>query len=141
MLYGLNPALGKYYLTRCADCGAEALGRETKCSLCGGRVVRGVKQRIEDIADCPEGGFIRQKPGYRYHFPLSALPGIGAKVLQKVYCGNLTAIDIMYKSDAMQVEKLLGKRISAVIEQAAKQKVSICGGGAGRYGYVIIEKT
>jgi uncharacterized protein (TIGR00375 family) len=141
MLYGLNPALGKYHLTRCAGCGAAADGREDKCPLCGGRVVRGVWQRLEEIADCPKDGFIRQKPGYRYHFPLASLPGIGAKTLQKLYCVNLTEIDIMYKCDVRQVKELLGERISATIENAVAQKLSVYGGGAGRYGYVIIEKT
>ncbi|MDR2007262.1 MAG: endonuclease Q family protein [Acidaminococcales bacterium] len=141
MLYGLHPALGKYYLTRCAACGAEADYRREKCPLCGGRVVRGVKQRIDEIADCPEGEFTRRKPGYHYHCPLSELPGVGVKTLQKVYCGKLTDIEIMYKSDARQVENLLGKRVSAVIEKAVSQKLRISGGGAGRYGYVIIEKN
>jgi uncharacterized protein (TIGR00375 family) len=141
MLYGLHPALGKYYLTRCADCGAEASYGRRKCPTCGGRVVQGVKQRVDEIADCPEEEFVRRKPIYRYHFPLSELPGVGVKALQKVYCGNLTEIEIMYKSEASQVEELLGKRVSAVIAKAALQKFRVCGGGAGRYGYVIIEKN
>ncbi|MDR3349279.1 MAG: endonuclease Q family protein [Acidaminococcales bacterium] len=140
MLYGLHPALGKYYLTRCAACGAEADYQREKCPLCGGRVVRGVKQRVDEIADCPEGTFPRRQPGYRYHFPLSELPGVGAKALQKVYCGKLTDIELMYKSDARQVKELLGERILAIIEKAVGQKLRIFGGGAGRYGYVIIEK-
>jgi uncharacterized protein (TIGR00375 family) len=139
-LYGLNPALGKYYLTRCANCGEEAGRHQEKCPLCGGRVVRGVSQRVDEIADCPEGELVRKKPEYRYHFPLAQLPGIGAKALQRVYCGNLTEIEVMYKTSARQVAELLGERISAVIENAVGQKLAVSGGGAGRYGYVIIEK-
>ena len=139
-LYGLNPALGKYYLTRCASCGEQADYRQDKCPLCGGRVVRGGSQRIDEIADFREREFVRQKSQYIYHFPLPKLPGIGAKALQRVYCGNLTEIEIMYKSDAGQVKELLGERLSAVIENAVSQKFAVSGGGAGRYGYVIIEK-
>ncbi len=133
-LYGLNPKLGKYYLTRCGVCGEQNDYQNKKCSFCQGRVVKGVSERIEHIAD----NNFSEKANYIYHFPLSELPGIGKKTLLNIYENNYTEFDILYKLNEEKISNLLGEKVFAVIKLAKSNKMNISSGGAGQYGYVII---
>src|SRR5690606_20250097 len=54
--YGLNPRLGKYHRTYCRGCGSVIDEKEAisvaRCPYCGStKIVRGVMDRIHDIAD------------------------------------------------------------------------------------------
>jgi uncharacterized protein (TIGR00375 family) len=140
-LYGLHPALGKYHLTRCARCGEENSYGSQQCARCGGRVVPGVSQRIGAIADFPAAAGILPSRSYKYHFPLAELPGVGAKTLERIYCEKLTELDVLWKVDIADIENTLGRRFSELIKNARAQKLRIHGGGAGQYGYVIMEKS
>ena len=139
-LYGLNPAMGKYYLTRCAECGQQQEYGTKKCSLCGGRVVRGVSERVQEIADRKTDSLKKEKGVYQYHFPLLEVPGIGSKMLKKVYDNNLTELYVMYKSSSLEIENIFGKRLALIIENIKKGKIEIQSGGAGCYGKIILEK-
>lgn len=138
-LFGLNPAMGKYYLTRCAECGKRQEYQTKKCLLCGGRVVKGVSERIQEIADKKSKAISNKKAIYRYHFPLNQVPGIGNKMLQRVYDNNLTELYVMYESSNVELESLFGKRIAKIIQNIKKSQITIKSGGAGCYGKVILE--
>ena len=136
--YGLNPAMGKYYLTRCADCGSDADFTDKKCKICGGRIVRGVKERIDEIADRPFCVSPEKRAKYRYHMPLCEIPGIGKKAIDKICFEKFTQLEVLYDINEEKLQNLLGKRAAANIMQIRSGDFSISGGGAGKYGYVII---
>lgn len=137
-LYGLNPAMGKYYLTRCAQCGKRQQYGDKKCLLCGGRVVRGVSERVKEIADRKEKFFLKEKAIYQYHFPLIEVPGIGNKMLEKVYDNKLTELYVMYKSSDCELEDIFGKRLANIIKNVKKGEIEIKSGGAGCYGKIVL---
>jgi uncharacterized protein (TIGR00375 family) len=56
----VDPAYGKYHFSGHRTCGvslspAESVGAGNKCPKCGRRVTAGVLQRVEELADRPEG--------------------------------------------------------------------------------------
>ncbi len=138
-LYGLNPALGKYHLTRCADCAQPAGYNEKKCGHCGGRVVRGVSERIDEIADRPLVAGKALKAPYIYHLPLSFLPGIGRKALEKIYTANYNELEILYKIDLSKINALLGEKAANSIGRARRGDMELVAGGAGHYGRVLVD--
>ena len=136
--YGLNPAMGKYYLTRCSACGNDADYTEIKCSSCGGRIVRGVKERIDEIADKSRYTSPETRAVYRYHMPLCEIPGIGKKTIDKIYFEKFTQLEVLYDINEEVLKKLIGNRAAANVMQIRKGDFYINCGGAGKYGHVII---
>ena len=137
-LYGLNPALGKYYTTRCSLCGEQMPFELKNCTACGGRVVRGVKERIDEIADYKES-VVTRKLNYIYHIPLANIPGIGNKSIEKIHVAKSTELRIAYDASEEELRDLLGARVAESILQVRQQKFSLKSGGAGQYGRVIIK--
>ena len=137
-LYGLNPALGKYYTTRCVNCDAQMDINLKKCTVCGGRVVRGVKERINEISDYANDKASKRDLKYLYHIPLIEIPGIGKKTMEKFYFAKLTELSIIYNVSVKVLENLVGQQVTNSIIKIRKQEFLIKSGGAGQYGYVII---
>ncbi len=138
-LYGLNPELGKYHVTRCAKCGRRAEYLSARCVFCKGRVVSGVSERIEEIADLPSEFVRKGRAPYNYHLPLSVLPGIGTKTLEKIRLENLTELFVLYKSSKEDLVACLGEKVAGIILRSRQGEVSLQAGGAGRYGSVLLD--
>ena len=80
--YGLDPRLGKYHNTSCANCENSFINsRNHECSNCGSsKLVKGVADRIEEIADYIVPRHPNKRGKYYYQVPLGFLPGIGKKL-------------------------------------------------------------
>jgi len=75
---GLNPAEGKYHRTRCMNCLTffnvkDAQVYKWRCPSCHSSIKQGVDERIEDLADLPEGNHPEHRPPYIYTIPLSEI--------------------------------------------------------------------
>ncbi|MDO8625116.1 MAG: phosphotransferase, partial [Candidatus Diapherotrites archaeon] len=76
---GLNPREGKYHATACNACYLQyplaQAGQQFKwkCPNCGGEIKRGVKDRIEMLADLPVGKHPAFRPPYRHTLPLAEI--------------------------------------------------------------------
>jgi DNA helicase-2/ATP-dependent DNA helicase PcrA len=82
----LFPEEGRYYLSGHKHCGvglepAEARRTGRRCPVCGKRLTMGVLQRVEDLADRPEGARPAGAAGWRNLLPLdevvAAVTGVG----------------------------------------------------------------
>ncbi|MEG6585654.1 endonuclease Q family protein [Dendrosporobacter sp. 1207_IL3150] len=138
--YGLNPRLGKYYRTFCAYCGTarpeEAISISS-CYHCGkSKYIKGVKDRIDEIAF---KGLINQ-PQYRapyiYQIPLEFLPGIGKKTIEKLLHEFGTEINILHRVTFNQLISAIGERLAKEIETARTGQANIIDGGGGIYGRI-----
>ncbi len=66
--YGLNPLLGKYHSTACANCSEPLVEGESVCRKCGSHhFIKGVSTRIQELSDLEEPK--RKRPSYIHQVP------------------------------------------------------------------------
>jgi len=166
--YGLNPLLGKYHRTYCLKCGklaSEAAAAE-RCPTCGSiKLVRGVMDRIEQLAAALEmpslklasefnsesataGGLdldsqrhrdslpATKRPPYVYQVPLEFMPGVGKKTLQKMLDHFGTEMNILHDADYEALEQVAGEAVAGAIMAAREGSLALDAGGGGQYGRV-----
>ena len=137
--YGLDPKLGKYHRTFCDDCNKLI---ETKypmdtCPYCGSKKVTfGVFDRIELIRDKKESKSPANRPPYIYQVPLSFIPGLGAKTIDKLLENFGTEMTILHKLSKDDLESVVGIKVAEAIIASREGKMQIHAGGGGNYGKV-----
>lgn len=137
--YGLDPKLGKYHRTYCDDCESTIETKEpvTICPKCGSKnVTFGVFDRIELIKDKPESKSPQTRPPYIYQVPLGFIPGVGAKVMDKLLTTFGTEMSILHTLSEDDIEGVVGRKIAELIVRARKGDMQIQAGGGGVYGKV-----
>ncbi len=137
--YGLDPKLGKYHRTYCDNCEntIETKQPVTICPKCGSdKVTFGVFDRIELIKDKKETKSPKARPPYIYQVPLGFIPGVGAKVIEKLLNKFGTEMTILHKLSKDDIEAVVGEKIANKIEEARTGNAKIEVGGGGVYGKV-----
>ncbi|MEM4417141.1 MAG: endonuclease Q family protein [Nitrososphaerota archaeon] len=159
MTLEVPPAYGKYHWSGHRECGVGPLSpRESKkltykCPVCGGRLTKGVEDRVEELAD--------REPGYR---PAGAIPfktiiplqelmalsmGLGpdyeAKLMsRKIWntyermihrLGSEYAILLETPVDTIRQEA--GPRLASMVEMMRKGMLEIVPGYDGVYGRLV----
>ncbi|SEO36612.1 endonuclease Q family protein [Propionispora vibrioides] len=142
--YGLDPRLGKYHRNLCNACGQSGIelvgGPEPVCSHCGSKkVVRGVRERIEILADWESPRHPAYRPPYFYQIPLEFIPGLGTKSFSKLLTSFGTEMNILHQVSLLELEKVAGKAIAGQIARIRSGSVSITEGAGGIYGKLNIE--
>lgn len=137
--FGLDPKLGKYHRTYCEVCDKRIEGNMpvTKCDTCDSRnITMGVLDRIEIIKDKNETKSPEFRPPYVYQVPLTFIPGVGAKVIEKLLGNFETEMNILHKLSFDDIEAVCGEKIARNIILAKEGKLEIAAGGGGVYGKV-----
>ena len=137
--YGLDPKLGKYHRTHCDNCDSTIETKEpvSVCPKCGSnKVTFGVFDRIELIKDKETTKSPENRPPYIYQIPLSFIPGVGGKTIEKLLETFETEMNILHKLSEDDIEALVGKKVAHSIENARKGKVKVEAGGGGNYGKI-----
>lgn len=137
--YGLDPKLGKYHRTFCEVCGKNVEGEApvTTCPDCDSRnITMGVFDRIEIIKDKKESKSPNNRPAYVYQVPLTFIPGLGAKTIEKLLSHFDTEMDILHKLSKDDIEAVVGNKIANNIVLAREGRLGIQAGGGGVYGKV-----
>jgi len=135
--YGLNPKLGKYHRTCCAKCGGQLTPEDGRheCLNCGSkRMVRGVLDRIDEIADRQVPIHPAYRPPYYYQIPLEFIPGIGGKTLSKLLLRFGTEMNVIHHASDDELFEFLGAKLAAQLIMARTGKADIINGGGGIYG-------
>lgn len=135
--YGLNPRLGKYHRTCCTKCGGQ-LTAEVEgqlCCYCGSKkIIRGVFDRVDEIADRPTPIHPDHRPPYYYQIPLEFIPGVGGKTLDRLLLQFGTEMNVIHRAQEHELYKLLGSKLASQIMSARTGKTAIIDGGGGIYG-------
>ena len=137
--YGLDPKLGKYHRTYCEVCGKNIPGNApvTVCDTCDSRnITMGVYDRIEIIKDKKEAKSPENRPEYVYQIPLTFIPGLGKKTIDKLLDNFGTEMNILHKLSKDDLEAVVGEKIADNIISAREGKMKIQAGGGGVYGQV-----
>lgn len=133
--YGLDPLLGKYHRTVCADCLAPAGNEGEPCCECGSRkTIRGVADRISELSTAKNGP--GRRPPYVHQVPLEFIPGLGPKLLQKLLWHFGTEMAILHEVPQEAMEKNIPAKLARLIILAREGKLSLKAGGGGKYGKV-----
>lgn len=134
--YGLNPLLGKYHETVCANCG-ESVEEEglIHCPYCGqSQLIKGVSKRIKELSDTEY--HTRQRPPYIHQIPLDFIPGIGPKTIEKLLKVFGTEMNILHHVSVEELAQVIPLKIAATIDLARSGKLGITVGGGGVYGKI-----
>lgn len=137
--YGLDPKLGKYHRTYCDDCESTIETKEPVdiCPKCGSKnITFGVFDRIELIKDKQKSKSPQTRPPYIYQVPLGFIPGVGAKVMDRLLTTFGTEMRVLHKLSEDDIEGVVGKKIAQLIVKARKGDMQIQAGGGGVYGKV-----
>ncbi len=137
--YGLDPKLGKYHRTYCEVCDKRISGDApvTKCLECESKnITMGVYDRIEIIKDKKETQSPEIRPEYVYQIPLTFIPGLGGKTIDKLLDHFGTEMTILHKLSNDDIESVVGSKVAENIISARDGKMHIVEGGGGVYGKV-----
>ncbi|WP_456365925.1 TIGR00375 family protein [Thermococcus sp.] len=145
---GLDPRLGKYHLTACSRCHAkysleEAKAFHWKCPKCGGRIKKGVRDRILELADTDERP--KDRPPYIHLAPLAEIiamvigKGVETKAVRIIWERFLRE----FGSEIRVLVDVPVEALANVHEDVAKaiwayrnEKLIIIPGGGGKYGEI-----
>jgi len=137
--YGLDPKLGKYHRTFCENCGKsiELNPPVRLCNECNGdNITMGVYDRIVEIRDKEETKSPENRPPYIYQVPLTFIPGLGSKTIDKLLDTFETEMNILHKLSFDDIEAVVGEKNANNIIRAREGKMNIHSGGGGVYGKV-----
>lgn len=137
--YGLDPKLGKYHRTYCEVCGKNIEGNApvTKCDTCDSRnITMGVYDRIEVIKDKQKTQSPENRPPYVYQIPLTFIPGLGQKMIDKLLTNFGTEMNILHVATPDDIEAVVGTKLARNIVNAREGNVNITAGGGGVYGKI-----
>lgn len=140
--YGLDPRLGKYHRTFCDECNQVIETKEpvSVCPKCGSqKVTFGVFDRIELIKDKKESKSPANRPPYIYQVPLTFIPGLGSKTIDKLLDKFGTEMTILHKLSQDDLEAVVGEKVAKEIILAREGKMKLQAGGGGTYGKVAKE--
>ena len=147
---GLPPQEGKYNESACIKCYKhytirEAVMKKWKC-VCGGRIKKGVKDRIEELSDYPVPEHPDYRPEYLHLIPLSEIiaKALNTTPLTKsVFAewNNLikkfgNEVNVLVDADMDKIKENTNEKIAGAIQAFRDNKVIIHPGGGGRYGRI-----
>lgn len=139
--YGLDPKLGKYHRTFCDSCNQVIETKEpvAVCPFCGSdKVTFGVFDRIELIKDKEESKSPVNRPPYVYQVPLTFIPGVGNKTIDRLLDSFGTEMTILHKLSKDDIEAVVGEKVANEIIASREGKMKIHAGGGGVYGKVTV---
>ena len=139
--YGLDPKLGKYHRTFCDSCNQVIETKEpvAVCPFCGSdKVTFGVFDRIELIKDKEKSKSPANRPPYVYQVPLTFIPGVGNKTIDRILDSFGTEMTILHKLSKDDIEAVVGEKVANEIIASREGKMKIHAGGGGVYGKVTV---
>ncbi len=153
---GFDPRLGKYHRTACIKCFKiyeleEAISLNWRCRKCGGRIKKGVRDRIKEIATWDEPRHPEHRPPYIRIAPLSeiisralGMSSYSKKVqeswraLVKAFGSEIAVLIDVPEEDIAQIST---PEIASYIKSFREGKFKIKEGGGGKYGEIVFDQV
>jgi PHP family Zn ribbon phosphoesterase len=96
--------------------------------------VRGVSDRVDEIADFAEAKSPAHRPPYRHQVPLQFVPGVGQARIAALIQAFGSEMAVLHRATRDQLANVAGQRIADRIVAAREGKLAIEAGGGGTYG-------
>lgn len=150
-----EPAYGKYHWTGHRNCNVSLSPREAEklggiCPVCRRKLTKGVDQRVEELADRPEGFKPEHVPGFMRLLPLSEIIATvlnasspSTQAVWKIYnaliakFGNEYNVLINTPKDALS--KVVEAQIADAIVKVRTGSVTVVPGYDGVYGKLVLD--
>jgi uncharacterized protein (TIGR00375 family) len=133
--FGLDPLLGKYHQTACANCAFPNPDKLEKCPECGEmKWTKGVAERIQELKSPTETP--RKRPPYIHQVPLEFIPGLGPKMLAKLLDHFGTEMAILHEVPLDSLSEVVPLPIAELIWKARQGELQLHAGGGGKYGKI-----
>ncbi|MCS7119744.1 MAG: endonuclease Q family protein [Nitrososphaerota archaeon] len=148
------PDYGKYHWTGHRNCGVslppqEAIMCGGLCPVCHRRLTKGVEERVEELADRPDGYKPPNTPGYKYLLPLSEIIstviGVNYPGVQKVWEIYNVLVSrfgdeytVLLETPIQAIAEASNLRIAEAISRVRDGRVKIIPGYDGVYGQIVI---
>jgi len=152
-----DPSYGKYHWTGHRACGVSMPAKEARrlggiCPVCGRRMTKGVEERVEELADRPEGFKPPGKPGYIHLIPLSEIiaTALGLENPQdrrvwNIYEGLVSRFgsefNVLLDAAYEEVERLAGREVASLLQAVREDRVEIKPGYDGVYGKLVFREA
>ena len=96
----------------------------------------GVFDRIEMIKDKKLSKSPNFRPPYIYQIPLTFIPGLGGRTIEKLLAQFETEMNILHKIEIDDIEAIVGSKTANQIILGREGKLKLQAGGGGVYGKV-----
>ena len=153
----VDPAYGKYHWTGHRKCNVllspkQALKLGNKCPVCGNELTIGVEQRVEELADRPEGFIPKDAIPFRNLIPLSELiktvfhvDSLYSKTVWREF-ENLIRVfgnefNVLLYAPRSELEKVTKRRLVDLIMMNRDGKIRIIPGYDGVYGRPVFDES
>lgn len=152
----VDPNFGKYHFTGHRDCNISVDPAQSKkfreiCPKCSRKMTVGVLERVEQLADRPEGFVPKDAKPYHALIPLSELiatvlkkPVASRQVWQEFYnlvSAGRTELDILLETPYDELHALVsGKLLADFIMRNREGKIKIRPGYDGVYGIPLLDE-
>jgi uncharacterized protein (TIGR00375 family) len=151
-----DPAYGKYHWTGHRDCNVslcpkDAIKFANICPVCRKKLTKGVEQRVEELADRPEGFSPKGAIGFKRLLPLSEIVatvlGLDSPSTQKVWSvynllvarfGNEYAV--LMDAGRDELSAIAGEEIADAVLKVRECKAKVIPGYDGVYGQLIFSE-
>ncbi|MFH1478796.1 MAG: endonuclease Q family protein [Candidatus Omnitrophota bacterium] len=145
------PEEGKYHYDGHRNCNVRFSPLETKknnkaCPVCGKEVIIGVMNRVEELADRPEGFEPKDRIPFKKMIPLGEIiadvldVGESSKKVESAYNSIIpsvgTEFEVLFEMKDSQLLKKIPQKIAKAIINVRKGNVNILPGFDGEYGKI-----
>ena len=150
----VDPCFGKYHFTGHRDCEVSMAPADSKkagqlCPKCGKKMIIGVLERVEELADREEGFKPKDAKPYYSLIPLSEILatvlsiGVSSKKVwaayNKLVDKGRSEFDILLNLEHKELEQLTDRKIADIILKNRAGQIKIKPGYDGLYGVPIME--
>lgn len=152
----VEPSYGKYHIDGHRNCNvfmepSESAKHDKICPVCKTKMTIGVLNRVEELADRPEGFKLENRPGYKSLLPLTeiiaAVHGINQLASQKVWDRYNKLIErfgsemsVLTEIERRHLDEVVDKKLSDAIVNLREGKIEIQAGYDGVYGKAIFSE-
>jgi uncharacterized protein (TIGR00375 family) len=149
-----DPAYGKYHWTGHRKCNVslspkEALKLGNICPVCGRTLTKGVEQRVEELADRPDGFVPIGKPGFKRLLPLSEIIatvlGVERPSTQAVWKMYNRLVEkfgdeytVLLDASKEAISEVVDARVADAVLRVRAGSVSVVPGYDGIYGKLLL---
>jgi uncharacterized protein (TIGR00375 family) len=150
---GVPPEEGKYNESTCIKCYkhyplSEAVMSKWRCK-CGGRIKKGVKDRVNELANC-DGNHPEHRPPYLHLIPLAEIIGLAlhkstsSKAVKEIWESILAKfhneVNVLVDTEVENFQDFdFDARVIEAIKAFREGKIWIKPGGGGKYGSIEIK--
>ena len=154
MTIEVDPGYGIYHYTGHRDCGicispSEALKLKNICPKCSKPLTVGVLQRVEQLADRPDGFVPKNAVPFKNLLPLSEIAslssgtGIATKKTWELYNRLIkefgTEMNVLLNAEFEKIKFVVGEKLANLVIRNRNSQIRVKPGCDGEYGIPVIE--